>query len=344
MTPQTQALLQFPDGTQPLPSKSEQQLPKPIDLYDLLAADLPTPRELIQGILHQGSKMVIGGGSKSFKTWNLLDLALSVSAGVPWWGFATTQGRVLFINFELQDAFFKSRVKSLLAEKECTIDETQFMYWGLRGHSAAFENLKAETLAATNLHDLSLIVVDPIYKGLGDRDENKAGDIASLLNEIESLAVATGAAVVFGHHFSKGNQAAKDAIDRVSGSGVFARDPDTILTMTRHEEEDAYVVDAILRNFPPVESFVVRRVHPLMMRDEKLNPKALKRAGASLQKYSDEEILKPLERGGMTTTQWQKNLAIGLGLSSSGFHDRRRKLEEKGLIRKEGGKWIKVSK
>ena len=69
----------------------------------------------------------------------------------------------------------------------------------------------------------SLIVFDPIYKGLGDRDENKAGDIASLLNEIESLAVETGAAVAFGHHFSKGNQANKDSIDRIGGSGVFAR-------------------------------------------------------------------------------------------------------------------------
>jgi hypothetical protein len=214
------------------------------------------------------------------------------------------------------------------------------MYWGLRGHAAAFRNLKEETLAATNGHDLALVIVDPIYKGLGDRDENKAGDIASLLNEIESLAVATGAAVVFGHHFSKGNQAAKDAIDRVSGSGVFARDPDTILTMTRHEEEDAYVVDAILRNFPPVEPFVVRRAHPLMVRDESLNPKALKKAGAALQKYSDDDILKPLARGGMTTTEWQRDLSIGIGLSPSGFHDRLRKLKTRDAIKKEGKKWV----
>jgi DNA-binding MarR family transcriptional regulator len=65
---------------------------------------------------------------------------------------------------------------------------------------------------------------------------------------------------------------------------------------------------------------------------------------ASQQKYSDEDIFKPLGIGGMTTTLWQKDLAKGLGLSSSGFHDRRRKLEEKGLIRKEGAKWLKVSK
>jgi hypothetical protein len=333
-----------PDDSQPLPAKSEQQLPKPIDLHDLLAANLATPRELIEGILHQGSKMVIGGGSKSFKTWNLLDLALSVAAGVPWWEFATTKGRVLYINFELQDAFFNSRVKSLLTEKECTVDETQFMYWGLRGHAAAFKNLKAEILAATNLPDLTLIVVDPIYKGLGDRDENKAGDIASLLNEIESLAVATGAAVVFGHHFSKGNQAGKEAIDRVSGSGVFARDPDTILTMTRHKDEDAYVVDTILRNFPPIEPFVVRWGHPLMMRDRKLDPKDLKKANAPQEKYSDEQILASLDSREMTTTEWQKDAGNRIGISSSGFNIRRRRLEKDGLITQNGKKWRRVSK
>ena len=58
-----------------------------------------------------------------------------------------------------------------------------------------------------------------------------------MLNEIEALAVETGAAVAFGAHYSKGNQAGKEVIDRIGGSGVFARDPDSILNFTRHEEE-----------------------------------------------------------------------------------------------------------
>src|ERR1051325_5990145 len=34
------------------------------------------------------------------------------------------------------------------------------------------------------------------------------------------------AAVALAGHFTKGNASAKEAIDRISGSGVFARDPD----------------------------------------------------------------------------------------------------------------------
>src|SRR5262249_25765326 len=153
----------------------------------------------------------------------------------------------------------------------------------------------------------SLIIFDPIYKGLGNRDENKAGDIASLLNELESLAVQTGAAVAFGHHFSKGNQAGKESIDRIGGSWVVARDPDTILTMTRHEEEEAFVVEATLRNFPPIEKFVVVRRHPLMVRDDVLDPNALKQSNQILEKYSDEDLLASLDDGGMTATEWARD-------------------------------------
>ncbi|MEI6656620.1 MAG: hypothetical protein WCP45_17795, partial [Verrucomicrobiota bacterium] len=114
------------------------------------------------------------------------------------------------------------------------------------------------------------------YKGLGSRNENDAGDIASLLNEVEQLAVKSGAAVVFGAHFSKGNQAGKDSIDRIGGSGVFARDPDVILTMTPHEDADAHVIDLTLRTLPPVPAFVVRWADTLFVTDREADPARLK--------------------------------------------------------------------
>ena len=103
----------------------------------------------------------------------------------------------------------------------------------------------------------SLIVLDPIYKCYGDVDENSAGNVAGLMNAIEALTVETGAAVAFGAHYSKGNQAGKEAIDRISGSGVFARDPDSILNFTRHEEAEAFTIELTLRNFKPVAPFCV---------------------------------------------------------------------------------------
>jgi AAA domain len=323
-------------------AKKTVALPALIDATELLSAELPKPPELVSGLLHRGSKLVIGGGSKSFKTWTLLDLGISVATGKKWWGFNTTRGRVVYMNFEIQNPFFKARLNEILLAKGCSLDKGQFSYWGLRGKAANLDDLMPRITEALRDGDYSLIIFDPIYKGLGGRDENKAGDVASLLNELESLAVETGAAVAFGHHFSKGNQSGKESIDRIGGSGVFARDPDTIITMTKHDQEDAFVIDPILRNFPPVEPFVVRRQHPLMVPDDALDPKRLKTANRKQQKYSDEAILASLDKGPLTTTQWQKDAMAATGISASGFMQRMAQLtKDTGPVKKHDKVWIK---
>ena len=73
--------------------------------------------------------------------------------------------------------------------------------------------------------------------------------------------------MAFGAHFSKGNQAGKESIDRVSGSGVFGRDPDSILSLTPHEERDCFTLEATLRIFPPIDPVVLRWAFPLFDRD-----------------------------------------------------------------------------
>jgi RecA-family ATPase len=52
------------------------------------------------------------------------------------------------------------------------------------------------------------------------------------MNELEALARRTGAAIVVAHHFAKGDSTAKSAIDRMSGAGAWARDPDSLVVMT----------------------------------------------------------------------------------------------------------------
>jgi len=245
-------------------------------VQDFIEDDLPIPSELISGLLHQGSKMVLGGGSKSYKTFSLLDLALAVSCGRSWWNRSTSKGRVLYINFEIQDCFFQRRVKSIATAKNYDLKESQFEHWGLRGFSASIDELKPKIINRIRDGRYALIVIDPIYKALGDRDENDAGDMNDLLTHVEHIAVATGAAIVFGAHFSKGNQAAKQSIDRISGSGVFGRDPDTILTMTQHREDGCFVVDSTLRNLPPCAPFVVRWQSPVFDVDQSLNAEDVK--------------------------------------------------------------------
>lgn len=77
-------------------------------------ANVPTPPpQLIDGILHQGCKMVLGGTSKSNKSWCLLDLAMSVASGQPWWGRACAKVPVVYVNFELHPWAIGQRLNAL---------------------------------------------------------------------------------------------------------------------------------------------------------------------------------------------------------------------------------------
>ena len=146
------------------------------------------PPELIEGILHQGCKMVLGGTSKSNKSWCLLDLALSVASGQPWWGRKCAQTRTMYINFELQPWAIDGRLASLCAARpECKVGPEALAIWNLRGHNADLSVLRPRLEEKLRTSNIGLIIIDPAYKVLGNRDENANGEIAALMNEFEAL-------------------------------------------------------------------------------------------------------------------------------------------------------------
>ena len=280
-------------------------MPKIIAATKLCASPPPTPPELIEGILHRGSKLALGGGSKSFKTWTLLELAICVSTGWEWLGFPTTAGKVLYVNFELPDFAMEQRIREICEAKEIPVP-ANLNLWNLRGYAADATTILPRISRQAQREDYSLMILDPLYKLLGARDENASRDMADLMNGIERVAVETGAAVAFGSHYSKGNQAGKESMDRISGSGVFARDPDAIITMTRHEQDDAFSVEMTLRNHPPQEPFVVRREHPLMVIDGQLDPAKLKKPLGREPEHTAGDILKLYTAEIKTTGDWQR--------------------------------------
>lgn len=252
------------------------KLPVIVDSATFIGEVLPEPASLIKGLVHQGTKVIVGGGSKSFKTWIQLDCAVCVAYGLPWLGFETTPGRVLFVNFEIQPVFFQGRLKTISEARGLTLEPGRLDVWNLRGFSAPYAILIPQIIERIKEVGYSLVILDPIYKLYGSANENDASEVAQLLNSLERVCVDTDAAVMFGAHYSKGNQSSKESIDRISGSGVFARDPDSIIPFTMHENEGSFVVEPTLRNLPPVEAFTVTWNYPFMERDDSLDPTKLK--------------------------------------------------------------------
>jgi hypothetical protein len=316
------------------------QFPAIADAAELISKPIILPDDVVQGVLHRGAKMELGGASKTFKTWTLIELAISVATGTDWLGrFSTKRGRVLYVNLELPDAFFTQRTRTLCDERQIKLEPGYLKVWNLRGHAADLSKMLPRLLRGIGRDEFVLIILDPIYKLLGARDENKAGDVASLLNEIEQLAVRTGAAVAFGAHYSKGNQAKKEAIDRVGGSGVFGRDPDSILDFTRHEQDDCFSVEATLRNHPPIQPFVVRWEFPLLVVDESLDPTDLKKAGRKPE-TSPDDVLDLLAAKPLTEAEWRELARKKLHISRRTFERRLAAIKvKKSAVFEDDGKW-----
>lgn len=315
-------------------------LPPIVTAHAFIAANPQTPSDIVPGLFHRQGKLALGGGSKTHKTWILADLALSVAAGVPWLGFPTVQGRVLYINFEIHDGFFARRLAAICEAKGITMPEALDL-WNLRGHAAGYETLIPRIYEMVKDTPYAFIITDPMYKLYGNTDENSASDVAKLFNGMEELTVYTGAGIAFGAHFSKGNQAMKEAIDRISGSGVFSRDPDTILNMTPHQEPNCFTVDITMRNYPPRASFVIRWEMPLMRPEPTFDPTLLRKTGGRPLKFSPTDLLDVLRGLGpfVSGVEFFKAAHGELGISKSRFYVLAATLKGHANVKREGEGW-----
>ncbi len=341
-------ILQHRKPVRAKPAGEEKEgLPRVRNAADLIATMKPKPPVLIEGMLYKGGTMVYGGGAKTNKTFAMMELAVSVAGGVSWLGRETTQGEVLYIDFELEDWDYRDRLEVISNAKGVSMDAVgRIDVWNLRGHAADLSVLVEEIIKQLKSNKYSLIIFDPLYKVLGSRDENSAGDINSLMNELDKIAVASGAGIVISHHFSKGNQAGKESMDRISGSGVFARSPDAIVILTKHAEEDVFTVEATVRSFKRPEPFCVEWKYPLMELKPDANPANLKKSGAGVAKFTTDQLLDALGDDELTTGDWQKRTCDATGMSPRTFADKKNALLKEWNRRVEQGendKWKKVA-
>jgi hypothetical protein len=217
-------------------------------------------------------------------------------------------------------------------------------WWNLRGHAADIEHVVNRTLTRFRGRQFDLIILDPIYKCLGWRDENKAGDVTDLLNHIERLSEGTGAAVVIAAHYAKGDAHEKSAKDRVSGSGVFMRDPDAAINLTACAGEESndpkrFEVDVTLREFAPVDQFKVKWEFPLLRRFTAEEVKEEKEAKEDNDAKFLIELARLLDDEGTTVKAWFERAQVKLGYKSAlkSFYRMANKVETAGLVKIDKG-------
>lgn len=257
-------------------------LPDIKTLSELASNPPKLPEELIKGVLRESHKMILGAPSKAGKTFLMIELATAIAEGSTWLKWECNKGRILYINFEVEEASFLERIKAVYQKKGLVFGEKNpnfdnFCLWSLRGYTKPLPELAPTIIRYSNLlGNVKAIILDPMYK-ISIGDENNAGDMTKLCNLFDQISHETGASIIIPHHHSKGIQSGKHSIDRMSGSGVLARDPDVIIDMTQAflnpnkvmdwdeeiDEATYWQVSCTLREFKSPAPFFIKFGYPV---------------------------------------------------------------------------------
>lgn len=210
-------------------------LPEPENLMETWDNMPELSPPLIEDVLRQGHKLLLAGPSKAGKSYALIELCIALAEGIRWLQWQCAKGKVLYVNLELDRASCLRRFKDVYQALRIPPKNIGNMdIWNLRGKAVPMDKLAPKLIRRAAKKAYIAIIIDPIYKVITG-DENSANQMANFCNQFDLVCTELGCAVIYCHHHSKGEQGQKRSMDRASGSGVFARDPDALLDVIELE-------------------------------------------------------------------------------------------------------------
>jgi RecA-family ATPase len=249
------------------------QLPPFVYLSDLQNKPIELAEPIIDGVLRRGHKMLFSGASKAGKSFLIMQLCLAIANGGEWIGFKCKQGAVLYVNLEIDEESARKRFNDIMNASKQEINGN-LITWNLKGltRSQTIKDLIDVLIEyGSRVYNLAAVVIDPMYK-LPQGDENSAHDMAMLCDQLDRINIELGCAVICVHHHSKGAQGYKAAMDRASGSGVFARDADALADLIEIQADDLppksrlFRVSFDVREFPPLDPIEILYTYPTHQR------------------------------------------------------------------------------
>lgn len=200
------------------------------------------------------------GEFKAYKTWTVLDFAVSVASGAPFLGRfrVVNPGHVLYLHDEGKPNVIQSQLHRILASKGAS---PRFFPQGEGRHGEIHwdkdiplristmpmldltrEEDRAGLLKYIRLHKPRAVILEAWYLITGEANENAIEETSPLMKWLMRLGVEEGTAIIVSHHYNKGSGHGVRAGARMSGSGVFGRVFESAVYLERKGEEEDHTV------------------------------------------------------------------------------------------------------
>jgi hypothetical protein len=208
------------------------------------AHDEPPLTFLVDGLLARGQLAMLGGRSKSGKSWLVAQLAQSFDTGQPFLGRAVSPARVLYMALEDKRKRLKRRTQSLGWVPATTTFEYRIpRFNGPNGQFGPGLEL-IERIA----WDFDVILIDTLIATLdGTISENDNTSMGAIANELATLAHDMDCAILLVHHINKGMS--DDVFNLLRGASALRGAYDVGLMLDRRQGEREAVLHVESRDF-----------------------------------------------------------------------------------------------
>lgn len=223
---------------------------------------------MIDGLFRQGDNVLLTAPSKMGKSWFLSTMAVCLASGKRFLDMEVRKSSVMILDLELHRDDAMDRLWSITNGLGLEQIPKDLYLWPLRAFTYDLDTLIAVLqYRLQNMPGIDCFIVDPIYM-LESIDENNVGEVRTLLKALTLITRQTGATLILSHHYRKGNMGKEDHIDRGSGSGAFARFPDSLLSLSHHEEYLHAILEITGRSMPKTEPVTIKMTPPLLTSSE----------------------------------------------------------------------------
>lgn len=220
---------------------------------ELQDKDITPPRFFVEGFLPQGLAL-LASPPKYGKSWFVLDLCLSVAAGVPFLGHKTNKVECLYLALEDGEGRLQDRMNKVLAGNRAPMG----FYFSTRSEDVAGGLLEQLDDFLAKKPDLGLIVIDTLQKvrrSTSGKENAYAADYRDA-GALKEFADRNRVCVLLVHHLRKMGDDG-DPFNRISGTNGLFGAADTAMVMTREKRGDANTLLSIsARDFDAEDSIL----------------------------------------------------------------------------------------
>jgi len=188
----------------------------PLDVYNgstYLSQTFPDlPFVIGSGILPTAARAIIFGPPKKGKSIVMNQMAISVSHGLPWFGFKTNIKKVLYLNFEVGHRAWQLRLRKYCRGTGLSLTDNLLLVSNLMGVKLDTPMGQAELEKLVAIHNPNMLIIDPFKKVLTTSPNNE-DSVLACTDFFDKLVFSYGTAVFICHHTRKSKIAQSGIVD-----------------------------------------------------------------------------------------------------------------------------------